>query len=436
MTSRTETLYQLFKDCLFAPNYNKLAVRLGLNGRMNIARLMKEPDSVGDRACNSLWEQVIERFGVQENLMPHLHEVWELSNELKHNIETLSIELSPTDQTCPEDMTEEQWQRVCRLYQTDQMLYFILLSIVYAKRAGINPYAEKNFSATIQLVSEIDARLHAQYPQHQSAHDMAQALLQVMNGRDNDCWWLLGYFGGAVIRLYHNPQYVQDMLERLSRPMPFPDWQWWREKDGDRQTLWYWQKNGSTGAVYYIVRIENSQTVSESVFLMAEFIKEHLVWVEAPMTDGTEGLYMEWEMQTDENGLCTLHLQPEIDCAVARLLPSCITMLRTTDEADLVNRAIALTEDMQKKCVENHYRIMNLQPTDRYRLTDIECGRRHVRIWYGKTGEKAKAAVFQLEKYPVLKAITANSAVELCFGLSDSKLYAFWSELGLLLPLE
>lgn len=145
---------------------------------MNITRLID--GALGDRAVNHLWEEIGRLFGVPEEILPHLPTVWDLCNQLKNTPEALRLDSPPEEQTQPQRIDNDTWQQIQALWEQDRMLYYILLSLLYAKCNHINPYQQKGMRATAQVINELNTYLHQLYPQQVNANDAAQQLMQTI----------------------------------------------------------------------------------------------------------------------------------------------------------------------------------------------------------------------------------------------------------------
>ena len=422
-------------ECFFAFSHSRLASLLGQSGRMNIVRLMS--NDIGERAVENLRSELCERLHVSEAWMPYLPEVWRLSDLLKGTKEVLPIETAPEEYLQPGEVEDEVWQRLLALYRQDAMLCYMLVAITYAKRHNINPYQGKFMKGSEQTVRAIDERLHALFPQQMNAHDAAEELLRTMEGIDADSWWWIGLFGGYILRLYHEPAYMDTLLEELSFPMPFTGWQWWREAASNQptDTLWYWQQNGDFGAVYDVMRIEDGQTAAQATHFQLVFVNRDRLRLIQYEGENTRSTYIGWQMEQKED-IYSLRFTTTADNELSRLLPQELVMLVTTDDPALVRRALDMTDAMQQEVFLRVYREMGLEPTDEYAIEDVECSRRTVKVLYRHRDTKElQVAKFALSEYPALRAITVRSEVEIFKGKDDGRLYALWNGVGILLPL-
>lgn len=470
MKTKTEILQVLVRECFFAQNGSRLAAMVGRRGRMLTARLLN--GELGERAVNGLWDDVQRVFSVPEGIMDGLAEVWELSERMKGRSageddrvpsNAFSVELSPMEQLRPEGMTDEVWEQSVELYKQDKLLYYILVAIVYAKRHDINPYRQHGMAASTQVVQEISERLHEVYPQQFNAHDAAEELVRTIRGVDCDSWWWIGYFGGVIMRLYHEPQYVEQLLHEVMHPMPFMDWQWWREdcsrdggvKDGNlslrRERLWYWQKNGANGGIYEVLMIEKGQAVSEAKRFQLVFVSENLLRVLRYDCKPTKGVPVYYELEQRKEDIYALHFDIPEDSEWAALLPNDWVMLDSrTDDKELVGWAVGMTKDMQQEAMLRVYQDMGLDRATEYELVDVECGRRAVRVMYRRVRTEKldnldeleildnmviQTAEFRLKDYPALRAVTVHSEVRFLRDRNDGQLYAMWNSLGVAIPI-
>ena len=435
MTDSQEILQYLVGECFFAQNHSQLASLLGQSGRMNIVRLMS--NKTGDRACDRLWNELCARLNVPEELMPFLPDVWRLSNLLKSSSDALPIETSPEEHTQPKDVNDEVWQQLIALYRQDAMLYYMLVAITYAKRHTIHPYRQKYMKASEQTVRAIDERLHSLYPQQVNAHDAAEELLRTLEGIDADSWWWTGWFGGCILRLYHEPAYIDTMYEKYLFSMPFPDWQWWRDAASNHptDTLWYWQKNDGMDGVYDVMCVEEGQDAAHATHFQLVFVGKEILRLIQYEGGTTRSTYIRWQMEHKED-IYSLRFSAAADNDLSRLLPQELIMLVITDDQTLVARAQGMTEAMQHETFMRIYREMGLEPTDEYTIEDIECSCRTVKILYQQTGtKKIQTATVALTKYPALRSVTVHAEVELYKGNNDNRLYALWNSIGILVPL-
>lgn len=422
-------------ECFFASNHSRLASLLGHNGRMNIVRLMS--NNIGERAVENLRSELCERLHIPEAWMPHLPEVWRLYDLLKGTKEALPIEAAPEEYVQPREIEDEVWQRLIALYRQDAMLYYILVAITFAKRHDINPYRNKFMKGSEQTVRTIDERLHALFPQQVNAHDAAEELIRTMEGIDADSWWWIGLFGGYILRLYHDPAYIDTLFEKLSFSMPFMGWQWWRDAASNQPTgtLWYWQKNGGLDSVYDVMRVGEEQTTAQAAHFQLVFVSKDMLRLIQYEGENTRSMYVKWQMEQKDD-IYSLRFNASADNELSRLLPLELVMLTTTDDPILVRRAQDMAETMQQEVFLRVYREMGLEPTDEYVIEDVECSRRTVKILYRQsdTGE-IQVAKFALSEYPALRAVTVHSEVKLFKGTDDDRLYALWNGIGILVPI-
>ena len=434
LTNQKEILQYLIGKNFFAPNHSRLASLLGQSGRMNIERLMT--DKIGDRACNNLWNAICTNLNVPGELLPFLPDIYKLSDMLKATMDALPIETAPEMLSQPVDVEDDVWQQIISLYRQDPSLYYMLASITYAKRHGIRPY-QQDMKGSEETVKAIDGRLHSLYPQQMNAHDAAQESLRTLDGMDADSWWWIGLFGGYILRLYHEPAYIDTMIEKLLFPMPFMEWQWWREAASNlpTDTLWFWQKNDSSGAVYDVMRVEDGQGPAQAVHFLLVFIGKGLLRLIQCEGENTRSTYLGWQME-QTGDICSLRFAAFDDNELGRLLPPELIMLMTTDDPALVRRAQEMTEAMPNEIAVRIYHEVGLMPTDEYTIEDIVCSRRIVKVLYRrKNCDNLQVARFALSEYPALRAVTVHSEVELFIGNNDNRLYAFWNSVGILVPM-
>ena len=435
MTNRKNILQQLVKLCFFAANNTRLASLLGQKGRMNITRLID--GTLGDRAVNHLWEEIGRLFGVPEEILPHLPAVWDLCNQLKNTPNVLRLDAPPEEHTQPQSIENDTWQQIQMLWGQDRMLYYILLGLLYAKCNHINPYQQKGMRATAQVINELNTYLHQLYPQQVSANDAAQQLVQTIEKEDVDSWWWIGYFGSIVLRLYYEPTYVEDIFQKGTTPMPFMWWQWWRDASSNKagDTLWFCLKNGTTDAIYDIMRIEDQQNVMQAEHFMLLFNQHQSVRLLHTKVRKTTGINLWWQLE-EINGKHVLTFTPEEEHALNRLLPKQLVTLHEQDDPHLVNRARQMSDEMKRETELRRYSEEGLVPTTEYQIVDIECSRRTLRVLYRYHDEAVQTAKFALVDYPALRAVMVHSQVELLVSTSDGRLFALWNEVGVLLALN
>lgn len=408
---------------------------LGQKGRMNITRLAD--GTLGERAVNHLWEEISDIFSVPEEILPHLPTVWELGNQLKNTPDALRKDIPPQAQTKPQSIDNETWKRINEIYHHDAMLYYILLALIYAKSHNINPYQQKGMRASAQVISELNDQLHQLFPQQINANDAAIQMIQTIEKKDVDNWWWIGYFGGLVLRLYHEPTYAEEIFQNATTPMPFMWWQWWREASSNNEddTLWFWLKNGTTDAIYDVMRIENHQNANQAEHFLLLFHRHLSATLLHTEERKTTSINLWWNLeQTD--GRHRLTFTPDEEHALNKLLPKQLITLHEQDNPQLLKRAQQMSDDMIRETEWRRYSEEGLEPTTEYEIIDIECSRRTLRVLYSHHGEKMQVAKFPLADYPALRAVTVHSPVELLTSTTDGNLYALWNEIGVLLALK
>ena len=394
-------------------------------------------NNLGERATNNLWNEISVSFSIPEDILPFLPEILELSDLLKQQDNPLPIDVSPNEQYLT-GVDGETRQRIIVLYQENALLYYMLEAIIFAKKHKINPYQQRSMNGSELLISQIDEYLHKAFPQQVNAHDAAQELIRTLRNLDVDSWWWIGFFGGSIVRLYHEPSYINTLFDSYLYPMPFPDWQWWRETHSNTttDTLWYWQKNGGTGAIYEVIRIENSQNTIDAFHFQIVFVGNNLLRIVQYNGDNTRSMYVGWQMNKMD-GIYSLQFSPVNSDDWLSFLPQDLIMLDSrTDNRELVKRALTMTKPMQQEINFRIWREMGMEPATEYKIVDVVCSRRKVRILYYKyETDKIYSSSFALANYPALRAITVHSGAELLWGIYDGKLYAFWNNLGVLIPL-
>ena len=432
MTNRKDILTTLIQQCFFAPSHSRLATLLGQKGRMNITRLID--GTLGERAINTLWQDICNTFSVSEELMPYLPIIWNLCGQLKMHTDLLCVELPIEEQECPPSIDKQIWEEIHNLYRHDPMLCYMLMALLYAKRHGINPYQQKQMGATVQVIKEINEQLHQLFPEQINAYDAAKETIRVLAERDVDNWWWIGYFGGTILRLYHEPSYLHTMFREQTYAMPFPEEQWWRGEESD--TLWYWKRNGHSNALYDVMRVNSGQDVGEAEHFQVIFTANHVARLLKQTEDKIDGVFLYWEL-TERKGIYSLTLRPETENETCQLLPERIVMLQEGDNPLLLARAKELTKDMQREVALCLFREAGLEPTIDYEIIDVECSRTTLKVIFKcRDTELCEKVEFSLSNRPALYDITAQSTVDLYIGRADRKLYAFWDEIGVLLAID
>ena len=152
--------------------------------------------------------------------------------------------------------------------------------------------------------------------------------------------------------------------------------------------------------------------------------------------DNTRSVYVGWQMNKMD-GIYSLQFSPVNSDDWLSFLPQDLIMLDSrTDNRELVKRALVMTTPMQHEIHLRIWKEMGMEPAREYKIVDVECSRRKVKILYRKhNSEDIYSSCFTLADYPALRAITVHSDVELLWGICDGKLYAFWNNLGVLIPL-
>lgn len=430
--SKQDILHYLVGHHFFAPNPGRLAALLGQRGRMNITRLME--GTLGDRAAENLWRDICEQTGVAKGLMPYLPEVWELSELLKQAGCTLSVSIPPAEQMQPAGMDNATWQRIVALYQQDTMLIYILQAIIYAKQHDINPYRQAGAQGLKHLVGKLDDQLHPLYPAQINAHDAAQEMMRGFDESDIDSWWRMGIVGGTLLRLYHDPSYGSVMFDNGGFPMPFADQQWWRAADGN--TLWYWQKNGSRGIAYDVMRVEDGQNAGQAIHFYVLFLDDGVLRLMQYDGDNTRSCYVEWQQETYERNRI-LRFGEIANSKLRGLLPrELVTLDAEHDDRALVHRAQTMDKDITRETVLRTYGEMGLLHATDWRLVDVECSRRTLKVLFRHADStQTQVARFPLNKQPNLRVVSVDSPIDLFLSTRDGRLYAFWNDLGILLPL-
>ena len=435
LESKQEILQYLIRHCFFASNQGRLASLLGQRGRMNIARIMD--NNLGERATNNLWDEISVSFSIPEDILPFLPEILELSDLLKQQDNPLPIDVSPNEQYLT-GIDEGTRQRIIVLYQENALLYYMLEAIIFAKQLKINPYQQRLMKSSELVIICIDKHLHKAFPQQINAHDAAQELIRTLQNLDVDSWWWIGFFGGSIIRLYHEPSYINTLFEFYLYSMPYPDWQWWREAKSQNaiDTLWYWQKNGGTAAIYEVLRIEDGQNTEEALHFQIVFVGNNILRIVQYDEESTRSMYVGWQMNKIGDIYSLQFSSVNSDEWQVYFPPELVMLDSRTDNRELVGRALRMTKPMQFEINLRIWREIGMEPTKNYKIVDVECSRRMVKILYlNYDDDKIYSSCFSLADFPALRTITAHSEVELLRGINDDKPYAFWNNLGVLIPL-
>ena len=93
-------------------------------------------------------------------------------------------------------------------------------------------------------------------------------------------------------------------------------------------------------------------------------------------------------------------------------------------------------KDITRETVLRTYGEIGLLHATDWRLVDVECSRRTLKVLCRHADStQTQVARFPLNKQPNLRVVSVDSPIDLFLSTRDGRLYAFWNDLGILLPL-
>ena len=462
---RSEILYILFNNCVFAKNDGKLAAVLGYgkNSRTTISKI-KEGIAVTDKTINDIWEKLCDTFFMSDEELCVVAESVALGRNLLSELQgcygvgkewfddAFAALLTENYPALPKRFEKVLSSNLQDMKQRASEIYYGMLAYAYITYKNITPYTAAGARGLHTRLYGMNEMLAKLFPTNLRAFTATQRAIETDLADEHLNILKLIYNLRAIFANYAEEDYFEYYLRGKGHLLDVGDDSFWispNEKFAAGSVVYYFSviatKSKLRGA-YNVMKLcaanerRDSFQLAESynfIFLVAND-REHTQILQ--ITDYKSGT-IAYAVYSYDYDTRVLELEFCDDSKNIFALPRVMKCIELDEpkERDEKVWANILGELLKDRCrnfileavnssVESEYVYLN-----EYSVTNVMIDRKNVVLFIENNGQKQRFAI-PVDAYPFFAKLSPLEFVSVARSKGNGELFVCWNNLGQYLP--